>query len=118
MKIFISQISKVILALTFTLIPFFVVQAQVSFFEKPVKYEGKRKTSFKVFQTLENGALAYEVSDPWYKLYYGNVVYLIGDKFYDGMIIKVKKPFQDGVYRYITNNGIIKTVPAFIVKFN
>lgn len=118
MKIFISHISKVIFALTFTLISFSVVQAQVSFYEKPIKYEGKRKTSFKVFQTLENGALAFEISDPWLNIYTGKVVYLIGDKFYDGMIIKVKKPFQDGVYKYITKDGDIKTVPAFIVKFN
>ena len=43
----------------------------VQYLEKPVSYENKKETSFKVFQVLGNAALANEISNKEYKWYNG-----------------------------------------------
>jgi len=44
----------------------------VQYLEKPVSYENKTETSFKVFQVLGSSALASEISNKEYKWYNGN----------------------------------------------
>ena len=83
--------------------------------------DGKQCFSTQSLQGLIGGALAYEC--PWYEdmCWTRPVVYLTspdGVDYYDDQ--KVSIPYnlcwsQDGVYRYITKNGITKTVPRLIV---
>lgn len=89
-----------------------VVKAQIRYLETPVLYEDKHSTSFKVFQSFSEGALASEISNKQYGWYNGNTVLLLGEMYYDGQIIKMKAPMQVGIYRYETKKGDIKTVPV------
>ena len=80
--------------------------------EKPVSYENKKITSFKVFQVLgEDAALAKEISDKELDMYLGNVVVLVGKDFYSDQVITIKNPKRIGTYSYTNNGGMPKTVP-------
>ena len=46
----------------------------IRYLEKPVSYENKSETSFKVFQVLGSAALASEISNKEYKFYTGNLL--------------------------------------------
>ena len=86
----------------------------VQYLEKPVSYENKKETSFKVFQVLGNAALASEASDKigGDVIYYGNTVLILGENYYSDQIVKVKNPQRVGTYSYTTNGGMPKTVPV------
>lgn len=88
------------------------IKAQIRYLETPVLYEDKHSTSFKVFQTLDGGALASEKGGYSANSYYGNTVLLLGDMFYDGQIVKMRAPMQVGVYRYESKGNGMKTVPV------
>ena len=85
----------------------------IQYLENPVSYENKKETSFKVFQVLENKALANEVSDTFYTsvMYLGNTVLLLGDNYYNDQVVNVKNPQRVGTFKYITNEKEIMTVP-------
>ena len=85
----------------------------IQYLENPVSYENKKETSFKVFQVLENKALANEVSDTFYNsvMYLGNTVLLLGDNYYNDQVVNVKNPQRVGTFKYITNKKEIMTVP-------
>ena len=86
----------------------------VQYLEKPLSYENKKETSFKVLQVLENAALATEASDKIddYVMYYGNTVLILGENYYSDQIVTVKNPKRVGTYSYTTNSGMSKTVPV------
>lgn len=84
----------------------------IEYLDQPVSYEGKNKTSFKVLQVLGNSALAKEISDEDFDLYYGNTVVILGENFYSNQIIKINNPIRVGTYNYTTQSGIPKTVPV------
>ena len=84
----------------------------VQYLEKPVSYENKNETSFKVFQVLGNAALAREISDKEYKMYYGNTVVLLGENFYSDQVVTVKNPQRVGTYSYTNKGGMPMTVPV------
>ena len=80
--------------------------------EKPVNYENKKETSFKVFQVIgEDAALAKEISDKELDMYLGNTVVLIGKDFYSDQVITMKNPQRTGTYSYMNNGGMHMTVP-------
>ena len=80
--------------------------------EKPVSYENKKKTSFKVFQVIgEDAALAMESSNKEYELFYGNTVVLVGKDFYSDQVVTMKNPQRTGTYSYMNNSGMPMTVP-------
>ena len=85
----------------------------IQYLENPVSYENKKETSFKVFQVLENKALANEVSSKVGStvLYLGNTVLLLGDNYYNDQVVNVKNPQRVGTFKYITNKKEIMTVP-------
>lgn len=58
--------------------------APVQYLEKPVSYENKKETSFKVFQVLGNAALAREASDRigGDVMHLGNTVVILGENYY------------------------------------
>lgn len=96
----------------------------VQYFEKPVNYEDKKETSFKVFQAWGKVALASEISDKENKWYYGNTVLLQNGQFYDDQVVELENPKQVGTYSYqtkereifgITLGGGMKTVPVIDV---
>ena len=86
----------------------------IQYLENPVSYENKKETSFKVFQVLENKALANEVSSKVGStvLYLGNTVLLLGDNYYNDQVVNVKNPQRVGTYNYTNNGGIPMTVPV------
>ena len=79
--------------------------------EKPVSYETKKETSFKVFQVLDDAALAREISEEGLKLYTGNTVVVLGKNYYTDQVVTVKYPQRVGTYSYTTQGGISMTVP-------
>ena len=80
--------------------------------EKPVSYENKKETSFKVFQVIgEDAALAKEISDKELDMYLGNTVVLIGKDFYSDQVVTMKNPQRTGTYSYMNNSGMPMTVP-------
>ena len=85
----------------------------IQYLENPVSYENKKETSFKVFQVLENKALANEVSDTFYNsvMYLGNTVLLLGDNYYNDQVVNVKNPQRVGTFTYITTEKERMTVP-------
>ncbi|MBO7200352.1 MAG: hypothetical protein J6V54_03045 [Bacteroidales bacterium] len=92
----------------------------LTFFEEPG--EVMNDTSYEVFQTLENGiALARGKDDERSTLYLGLHVLLWnedGFPYYDEQIINLPegKCFrQVGIYKYHTQKGIEKTVPAVTI---
>ena len=86
----------------------------VQYLEKPVSYESKEETSFKVLQVLDEGALAREASDiiGGDVMYFGNIVLVIGQNYYSDQIITVRSPMRVGTFSYTTNGGMPKTVPV------
>jgi hypothetical protein len=88
--------------------------APVQYLEKPVSYENKKETSFKVLQVLGNAALATEASDKigGDVMYFGNTVVLLGENYYSNQIVKVKNPQRVGTYSYTNKGGMPMTVPV------
>ena len=113
---FIGMLSGVVLTIVALVVIAFVKGASegdaVQYLEKPVSYENKKITSFKVFQVLgEDAALAKEISDKEVDMYLGNTVVLIGKDFYSDQVITIKNPKRTGTYSYTNNGGMPKTVP-------
>lgn len=88
--------------------------SQFKYLKTPVKYEDKSVACFKIFQVLEGHALAHEESRGFgrEKVYYGNVVLLLGEGFYCDQVVKVKNPQRTGTYSYTTKGGSDKVVPV------
>ena len=84
----------------------------VQYLEKPVSYENKKETSFKVFQVLGNAALASEISNREYGWYNGNTVVILGENYYTDQVIKMKNPQRVGTYSYTNKGGMPMTVPV------
>lgn len=83
------------------------------YLEKPVSYENKKETSFRVFQVLDNAALATEISDYGaIRLFTGNTVVLLGKDYYNNEVITVKNPQRIGTYSYTSKNDMPMTVPV------
>lgn len=113
---FIGMLSGVVLTIVALVVIAFVKMASeddaIQHLEKPVSYENKKITSFKVFQVLgEDAALAMESSDKEYKWFYGNIVVLVGKDFYSDQVVTMKNPQRTGTYSYTNNSGMPKTVP-------
>ncbi len=113
---FIGMLSGVVLTIVALVVIAFVKMASeddaIQHLEKPVSYENKKITSFKVFQVLgEDAALAMESSDKEYKWFYGNTVMLVGKDFYSDQVVTMKNPQRTGTYSYTNNSGMPKTVP-------
>lgn len=84
----------------------------IRYSDKPISYEDKRETSFKVFQILGDIALASEISEKDLELYDGNTVVIFNDdNFYNDQIVTIKNPCKVGTYSYISNSGRSMTVP-------
>ena len=111
----------VLIGIVLTFVSLFVIglvyqkskDSTIQYLENPVSYENKKETSFKVFQVLENKALANEVSSKVGStvLYLGNTVLLLGDNYYNDQVVNVKNPQRVGTFKYITNEKEIMTVP-------
>ena len=86
----------------------------VQYLDKPVSYENKKETSFKVLQVLGNAALATEASDEigGDVMYCGNTVVILGENYYSDQIVKVKNPQRVGTYSYTNKGGMPMTVPV------
>ncbi len=84
----------------------------IDYLEKPVSYENKSQTSFKVLQVIGDAALANEISNEKYDWYHGNTVLLLGKSYYSDQIITVKNPQRVGTYSYTNNGGMPMTVPV------
>lgn len=85
----------------------------VQYLEKPVSYENKKETSFRVFQVLGNAALATEISaDGVIQLFSGNTVVFLGKDYYNNQVITVKNPQRIGTYSYTNKNDTQMTVPV------
>ena len=84
----------------------------IQYLEKPMTYEDKRETSFKVFQVLGDAALANEISNKEYKWDHGNTVMILGDDFYSDQVVTIKNPQRVGTYSYTNNGGMPMTVPV------
>ena len=83
------------------------------YLEKPVSYENKKETSFKVFQVLGNAALATEIStEGLIPLFIGKTVVLLGKDYYNNEVITVKNPQRIGTYSYTSKNDMPMTVPV------
>lgn len=113
---FIGMLSGVVLTIVVLVVIAFVKGASegdaVQHLEKPVSYENKKITSFKVFQVLgEDAALAREISNKEYELFYGNTVVLVGKDFYSDQVVTMKNPQRTGTYSYMNNSGMPMTVP-------
>ena len=114
---FIGMLSGVVLTIVALVVIAFVSQKNneddaIQRLEKPVSYENKKETSFKVFQVIgEDAALAKEISDKELDMYLGNTVVLIGKDFYSDQVITIKNPKRIGTYSYTNNGGMPKTVP-------
>lgn len=78
----------------------------------PVSYENKAEASFKVFQVLEDAALARESKSKEYGWYYGNIVLIPGENYYTDQVITIKKPQIVGTYNYVTQDGLPITAPV------
>lgn len=114
---FIGMLSGVVLTIVALVVIAFVSKKAseddaVQRLEKPVSYENKKITSFKVFQVLgEDAALAKEISDKELDMYLGNTVVLVGKDFYSDQVITIKNPKRTGTYSYTNNGGMPMTVP-------
>lgn len=114
---FIGMLSGIVLTIVALFVIAFVRQKNneddaIQRLEKPVSYENKKITSFKVFQVLgEDAALAKEISDKELDMYLGNTVVLVGKDFYSDQVITIKNPKRIGTYSYTNNGGMPKTVP-------
>ena len=84
----------------------------IQYLEKPLNYENKKETSFKVFQVLGSAALASEISNKEYKWYNGNTVVILGENYYSEQVVIVKNPMRVGIYSYTNKGGMPMTVPV------
>ena len=84
----------------------------VQYLEKPVSYENKAETSFKVFQVLGHAALANEISNREYNWFNGNTVLIIGENYYSDQVVTIKNPQRIGTYSYTSQGGMPMTVPV------
>lgn len=113
----IGMLSGVVLTIAALYVVNFFIQKEskdeaIQYIEKPVSYENKSETSFKVFQVIgEDAALANEISDRQLDLYLGNTVVLTGNDFYSDQVITIKNPQRIGTYNYTSNRGLPMTVP-------
>ena len=113
----IGMLSGVVLTIDALYVVNFFIQKEskdeaIQYIEKPVSYENKNETSFKVFQVIgEDAALADELSDKQSDLYLGNTVVLTGKDFYTDQVVTIKKPQRIGTYNYTSNRGLPMTVP-------
>ena len=92
----------------------------IQYFEKPISYENKTETSFKVLQVLGNdAALVIEASDEigGDVMYLGNTVVLIGENFYSEQVVTIKNPQRVGSYSYTNKRGMPMTVPVIQGEF-
>lgn len=114
---FIGMLSGIVLTIVALFVIGFVRQKNneddaIQRLEKPVSYENKKKTSFKVFQVIgEDAALAKEISDKELDMYLGNTVVLIGKDFYSDQVVTMKNPQRTGTYSYMNNSVMPMTVP-------
>ena len=114
---FIGMLSGIVLTIVALFVIGFVRQKNneddaIQRLEKPVSYENKKNTSFKVFQVIgEDAALAKEISDKELDMYLGNTVVLIGKDFYSDQVVTMKNPQRTGTYSYMNNSGMTMTVP-------
>lgn len=114
---FIGMLSGIVLTIVALFVIGFVRQKNneddaIQRLEKPVSYENKKETSFKVFQVIgEDAALAKEISDKELDMYLGNTVVLIGKDFYSDQVVTMKNPQRTGTYSYMNNSGMSMTVP-------
>ena len=84
----------------------------IEYLEKPMSYENKKETSFKVFQVLGHAALATEISEKELGIYCGNTVVILGENFYSDQIVNIETPQRVGTYSYTNNGGMPMTVPV------
>lgn len=84
----------------------------VQYLEKPVSYENKKESSFKVLQVIGNAALAKEKSSDEYDFYNGNTVVILGENYYSDEIITIIDPIRVGTYSYTNKAGMPMTVPV------
>lgn len=86
----------------------------IQYLDKPVSYENKKVSSFKVFQVLGNAALADEASDKIGRnvMYGGTTVLILGDNYYSDQVVTVKNPQRVGTYSYTNKAGMPMTVPV------
>lgn len=80
--------------------------------DNPVSYENKAVASFKVFQPLNDGALATEILGNGYISLEGKVVVIVGENYYDDQEVLVTNPMRIGTYRYENKAGDQRTVPV------
>ena len=114
---FLGVITGIVLTFVGVLVIGLVIQNSedndpVQYLEKPVSYENKKETSFKVFQVLDNAALAIEISNKALMWYDGNTVVLLGEDFYSDQVVTVKNPQRVGTYSYTNRGGMPMTVPV------
>ena len=114
---FLGVVTGVVLTFVVLIVIGLVIQKSdanfpVQYLEKPVSYENKKETSFRVFQVLGNAALANEISNKEYKWYNGNTVVLLGENFYSDQVVTVKNPQRIGTYSYTNKGGMPMTVPV------
>lgn len=84
----------------------------IQYLEKPVSYENKKESSFKVLQDISNAALATEISNKKFQMYNGNTVLILGEDYYSDQIITITEPRHVGTYSYASKAGMPMTVPA------
>ena len=113
---FLGALTGIVLTLASIFIIYMVEQdsddTSVQHFEKPVSYENKEETSFKVIQVFEDSALAQEALNKNSTSYIGNTVLILGENYYTNQIITIKNPLIFGTYSYISVNNTPMTVPV------
>ena len=115
---FLGVVTGVVLTFVVLIVIGLVIQKSdanfpAQYLEKPVSYENKKETSFRVFQVLGNAALATEISaDGVIQLFTGNTVVLLGKDYYNNQVITVKNPQRVGTYSYTSKNDMPMTVPV------
>lgn len=115
---FLGVVTGVVLTFVVLIVIGLVVQKSdanfpAQYLEKPVSYENKKETSFKVFQVLGNAALATEIStEGLIPLFIGKTVVLLGKDYYNNEVITVKNPQRIGTYSYTSKDDKQMTVPV------
>ena len=115
---FLGVVTGVVLTFVVLIVIGLVIQKSdanfpAQYLEKPVSYENKEETSFRVFQVLDNAALATEISDYGaIQLFTGNTVVLLGKDYYSNQVVTVKNPQRIGTYSYTNKNDMPMTVPV------
>lgn len=86
----------------------------IEYLNKPISYENKTEASFKVFQVLEDAALAKESKSEKDIWYLGNTVLITGDNFYTDQVVTIKNPQRVGTFNYTDINDMPMTVPVLV----